>query len=204
MKLRTCCKIQLNIYRTLFVSLLSLVCMACANQPINQKTLVPVVPYASETLFGERPLIRDKQSIYQLTKQQRLEFLSFFYNAQRERQNPNRRIYEYLEQYVKNYNFYNKTLVASQSLAQSQGNCLSLAILTTALANSVGVDTGYQLVESAPVYQKEGDIILSSQHVRSLLFEPKEVLEEGRISLRRGEPEASISELIEMQYQKVN
>lgn len=183
MKQVTFSNIRIKSFRASITCLLSLICLACANQPLNQETPKDVVPYANGTLFGERPIIAKEQSIYRLSDQQRLKFLSFFHEEHRQWQKPNKRIYEYLQQYVKNYNFFNKTLTASQSLAQSQGNCLSLAILTTALANSVGVDTGYQLVESAPVYQKEGNIILSSQHVRSLLFEPKQQLKEGKISL---------------------
>jgi len=49
---------------------------------------------------------------------------------------------------------------------------LSLAILTKSLSNLADVKISYQLVETEPVYQKEGNIIVSSQHIRTTIFKP--------------------------------
>lgn len=171
----------------LLVWLMTLTLWACASPPLQIKLTnsIPQAPYSDGHLFGKRPLIIENETIYHLSEKQKQDFLIFFESKNNRALSPNRRIYEYLLRYVKNYHFLNQTLIASQSLEQSKGNCLSLAILTSALANAVAVDTGYQLVESTPVYQKEGNIILSSLHVRSLLFEQKKELDEGLISMGR-------------------
>jgi len=70
------------------------------------------------------------------------------------------------------FNYYSDTYTATDSLLENKGNCLSPAILTKALADLVDVEVGYQLVETAPVFKKEGNIILSSQHIRTMLFSP--------------------------------
>jgi len=160
---------------------------ACSQHQLQQKTSItspqPVVPFSVKNQFGPRPSLINTSNIYQLSDSQKQKFIEYFESPAVSWLKPNKRIYKYLQRYVENYNFLNQTLTAEQSLSQSQGNCLSLAILTTALANTAGVETGYQLVQSAPVYQKEGNIILSSQHIRSLLFEPQPELETGQISL---------------------
>jgi len=145
---------------------------ACSNQQVkNLDNTIPAAPYAKEELFGPRPELNDVDDLFRLNEDQLADFRTFYNSHTNRHILPNNRIYKYLQRYVKNYNFFNKTLTAEQSIAQSQGNCLSLAILTTALAKAAGVDTGYQLVESDPVYQKEGNVVISSQHVRSLLYD---------------------------------
>jgi Tfp pilus assembly protein PilF len=161
----------------IFLSILAV--SNCASYKLKSTTSIPPAPLADGDNFGSPPALMTVEQIFKLNKQQKDDFNAFFYAHQNSSLTGNKRIYRYLQRYVKNYIYFNKTLTAQQSLQQAQGNCLSLAILTTALAKAVGVDTGYQLVESAPIYQKEGEIIISSQHVRSLLFAPKETIPDG-------------------------
>lgn len=176
-------------WKPAYILMLAICLSACSGNSIKQHNSTPsnhpTIPFASDSFFSARPSIIDMDEIYTLSSHQKADFLAYFDAAENKKVKANRRIYRYLQQYVKNYSFLNKTLTAEQSIQQSQGNCLSLAILTTALANIADVETGYQLVESAPVYQKENNIILSSQHVRSLLFEPKVEQEKGIIALGR-------------------
>jgi len=138
-----------------------------------QSAIQPLVPYETGEKFGIRPSFPTPEQVFKLSQQQINEFSAYYLSPSLQQTSSNRRIFQYLKEYEKSYRYSGKTLTAEQSLIQTEGNCLSLAILTTALAKSVGVDTGYQLVDSQPVYQKEEDIILSAQHIRSLLFEPK-------------------------------
>ncbi len=89
-----------------------------------------------------------------------------------------------MENRLHTFNYYSDTNTANESLTQNQGNCLSLAIVTTALAMLANVDIGYQLVETEPVYQKEGDVILSSQHIQSVLFESR-ITQPGKFNISR-------------------
>ncbi len=158
----------------------------CATQPLSTSSnTIPAAPLAKHELFGTPPQLTSVDDIFALTESQLSDFKQFFDAYQNRSIPPNKRVYKYLQRYVKNYNYFNKTLTARQSLEQAQGNCLSLAILTTALSKVANIDTAYQLVESAPIYQKEGGIIISSQHVRSLLYEPKIPLPEGKIQYAR-------------------
>jgi Tfp pilus assembly protein PilF len=51
---------------------------------------------------------------------------------------------------------------------------MSLAILTTALAESVGLDVAYQRVNVAPVYRRYANVMTLSTHVRTHLFAEEE------------------------------
>lgn len=79
---------------------------------------------------------------------------------------------EFLEDMTDHFSYRGKTLVAQDALAEMTGNCMSLAVLTTALARYENVDVGYLLVTDSPVYQKQKSIVVRGQHVRSKLFDP--------------------------------
>ncbi|MBV1910639.1 MAG: hypothetical protein KUG78_15155, partial [Kangiellaceae bacterium] len=165
---------------------LFLLISACSSTPISViKPPIPPVPYLSGDVFGSRPQLYHIEQVFQLNSDQLADFKAFYSSHTNRHVRPNKRIYKYLLKFVKNYNYFNKTFTAEESLTRAQGNCLSLAILTTALAKVVGVETGYQLVDSAPIYQKEGNIVISSQHVRSLLFEPRQVENEEYFLMSR-------------------
>jgi Tfp pilus assembly protein PilF/uncharacterized protein YcfL len=172
-----------------FVVLLLVVgCASNTTKKNNENQVITAtIPLANPQSFGEAISFQPIHSIYELSTSQKKNFLKYFQSKQAQKYSANRRVYKYLERYVKKFNFMNKTFTARESLIQNKGNCLSLAILTTAFARLANVEIDYQLVDSPPIYQKEGDMILSSQHIRSLLLEPKQVLEKGFISFgRRG------------------
>jgi len=136
----------------------------------------------NDDLFGEPIELISVEEIYQLLPEQKKEFLNVFNNRNNQDTSPHKRIYSFLEKRLDLFNYYSDTNTASESLAENKGNCLSLAILTKALAKLGNVDIAYQLVETEPVYQKEGNIVVSSQHIRTVLFEDRKKIP-GRITI---------------------
>ncbi len=157
--------------------------MSCTNQPIIQLQTATAtaikIPFATEKNFLPMPSVIEPEKILSLSNEHKLALEQYFYSKKNRSVLPNKRLSNYLELYVKNYFYFNQTLTANESLKKSQGNCLSLAILTSAFANHLNIDIGYQLVDSTPVYQEESGIVLSSEHVRSLLYAPKPVTQNG-------------------------
>ncbi len=149
---------------------------------INQKEPLPELLAA--TFFGDKKPVLTVDQIYLLTEQQKQDFLTEFNSPQYQSTEPHKRIYRYLENHLSDFNYYPDTLTASEALIQNQGNCLSLAILTKTLADIVKVDSAYQLVETAPVFKKSGNIIVTSQHIRTVLFAPKKIAPTGLILVR--------------------
>ena len=62
---------------------------------------------------------------------------------------------------------------------------MSLAILTTAFSRLVGVEIDYRKMNSLPVYEKHGNVLLSSSHVQSLLYDPSFIAEENTYYIYR-------------------
>jgi Tfp pilus assembly protein PilF len=60
---------------------------------------------------------------------------------------------------------------------------MSLAILTTAYAKLIGIDFSYRTVHTLPVFTKKSDIVLSSSHVQTLIYDDTFVAEDGFIYL---------------------
>jgi len=148
--------------------------LSCTKQNLSSNTQnhkIIRLQIADSRFFGPRPKIIRKKSIYSLSAKQQTEFKHYYSSESLSSVKPYRRIFKYLQLYTKKYRFQNKTLTAEKTLANYEGNCLSLAILTTALAKTVSVKTGYQIVDSVPVYQEEGGIILASEHIQSLLYD---------------------------------
>jgi len=169
--------------------LIALVAMlfSCTKQNVmpHDSAKIAGILFATQNKFLPQPLIIEPENILALSDKHKLDLDHYFQNKEHRTLLPNKRLSMYLKSYVNNYFYYNQTLTANESLDRSQGNCLSLAILTTAFAKHLGIDIGYQLVDSTPVYQEENGIVLSSEHVRSLLYEPKRDRKNGIFFFRR-------------------
>ncbi len=149
-----------------------------------EKTIPPLPKLLSSSFFGEPKSVIPIEQVYSLTAKQKQHFLEVFNSEQDSMKEPHKRVYQYLENHLTDFNYYSDTLNASESLIQNRGNCLSLAILTKTLADLAGVKIAYQLVETAPVFKKEGNIIVSSQHIRSVLYSPVPKNPDGWLIIR--------------------
>lgn len=125
--------------------------------------------------FGPRPAIPAASDLFALTDLQIEAFHAFMDAPEARQAGRHRRLYQYIDEFSRQFNYQDDTLVASTALATRSGNCLSLAILTTALAQAADIQIGYQLVSDAPVYEMDGQVVLKGVHVRSQLFDPAEM-----------------------------
>lgn len=112
------------------------------------------------------------EELFSLTSEQEARFKSWFYASQRADIAPHKRLYEYLENYTYGFDYRGKTYTAAEAMALRAGNCLSLAMMTTALARIAGIETGYQKVNATPVFKKESDVLTLSHHVPTYLYDP--------------------------------
>lgn len=127
------------------------------------------------TLLDENALssfntVQSLAQIFTLDDEQQFTFLQQFNSTKNKDIAPNLRIYKFLQNKLTNFNNYADTLIARDSLSQGSGNCLSLAILTKSLATLANIPIHYEIVETAPIYQKADDILIVSQHIRTTLF----------------------------------
>jgi len=158
----------------LFVLFVAILLNACAvHRPDEQNLIIPDPPF-NHSLYKSKPLQSfEVASVYRLSAPQRQEFLDKYNSSAYKDLMPNKRISRYISEELSNFAFDWKTLTANESVASKTGNCLSMAIVTKSLADLVNVEINYELVASPPVYQKEGEVVLISQHVRTILRDPR-------------------------------
>lgn len=152
---------------------LGFICLwGCAQQP---QAIIPApkpqLP-AIDTAFGQPAQIPQPEDFYRLSPQQQQHFLAFFHNPKQSHMQPNARIYAYVAEDLDNFSFQGANTLAQQTLENLSGNCMSLAVMVTALANLSGVDVGYRATYAEPMLDISDQTALSSGHVRSYLYNP--------------------------------
>lgn len=167
--------------------------LACSqsskNSLVNSGVIekqVSMPEFLADSNFGDPISIIEPSKLFELSPSQIKSFQEFAERPEYQDFESNKIVGEYLKSHLKNFNYYSDTLRAEESLIKQQGNCLSLAILTKALANLNNIEITYQLVETPPVFQKEGNIILSSQHVRTKLLNPIVESSDNKLVFSRG------------------
>ena len=129
--------------------------------------------------FGSRPKIYSPEEIHQLTEEQINNFISYMGNPEFVHLKPHIRLFNYLETYGDEFAYEAETFIASRTLSLQAGNCLSLAILTTALAKAAEIEMDYQLMDDIPVYELNGTVVNKGVHIRTILYDPDFIEEEG-------------------------
>ena len=112
----------------------------------------------------------DTQSIFDLSDNQRKEFLAYFHAPSNRATAPHMRVAEYLEESTFNFTYKGQTFNASEAFTKQSGNCLSLAILSTAITELAGLPFKYKKVHSAPIFSESGDIQFVSSHVNLTVY----------------------------------
>lgn len=165
--------------RTLAIVLAFLI-GACSSttklvEPVSRE--VQIEPEFLPFSLIEMPLLESTrvpeiEDIFSLTSAQEQHFLDYYYSKESAHLNGHKRLEAYLVDALYDFTFLGQTYDASTALTKLSGNCLSLAILTTALADLVGIQVGYQKVNSAPVYLRQNGVLALSAHVRTHVYDP--------------------------------
>jgi len=167
------------------VLILTTLLSACGVTAVNSNSGHSSALVLKSDLFGERPEIIPVSEIYELSDKQRLAFSRYFNNPRNQYKAAHERVSDYLETVTSDFSYLGETYTAREALDNSAGNCLALAILTTALARIANVDIAYQLTDSLPVFESRGNHIRRSLHVRSMLYDRTWVAPDGFLVLSR-------------------
>ena len=158
----------------LIVLLIATLLNACAaHHPDVRVTIIPAPPINKKLYTHHSLKSFQLAEIYKLSDIQEQRFLARYNSSDYKNLLPNKRISRYIKKELSDFTFNWKTLTSNESMASKTGNCLSMAMVTKSLADLVNVEIEYELVASPPTYQKEGDVVLISQHVRTILLDPK-------------------------------
>jgi Tfp pilus assembly protein PilF len=161
-------------------AILPLLCLlnACASNVGAPASIsieeAPLVLPEFPNLFGSRPVIAEPDSVQRLTPEQEQDFLTWFNLPENQAVRPHMRLSSYLFESTRTLEYENRTYTAAQTLELNSGNCMSLAVLTTALARLAGLKVNYQLVDSSPVFGLTGSLVSKEVHVKTVVFNRQE------------------------------
>lgn len=166
------------------LGLCSLLLGACSTvAPPTIETALPEPEYPSS---GFRQVsVPPAASIFALSPEQIAWFRDYMGRPRLSQLPKHEATYEFLRSFTEEFNYRGETSNAEASLAKRSGNCLSLAVLTTALARLSGVEVGYELTDSVPVFELSGTLVKKGLHVRSILYESDWVPKENFLTLTR-------------------
>jgi tetratricopeptide (TPR) repeat protein len=157
---------------------------ACKNAPtIAPAEKVQLSSLINHSLF-ERLDIPTEQSIFELPQAEKQKFLTYA-NKNLADTRADQVIFNYLESQLENFQYHGDTLTSKQALKLSQGNCISLAVLTQSYAQTLGLDTSFQEMTREPVYAKESNIVYVANHFRTKIYAPKVKKEDNYIEFIR-------------------
>ena len=126
-----------------------------------------------DALFQSNDEIIGEAALRELSEAQKNHFLKFFRAAKHRDTPPFQRVAAYLTWIVDEFDYSENTYTASQTLNNASGNCLSLAILTSALAEMVDVPISFELMDSNPLFDLGENYFVTSNHLRAVLKESR-------------------------------
>ncbi|MDT8450688.1 MAG: hypothetical protein RQ847_11015 [Wenzhouxiangellaceae bacterium] len=181
------------VFRRTITPVLLLLAAACASLPPSGRQVEsaanepagPVPPAPRTELFGPGGEIPSFDELTRLTPAQERAFLDWFNARERAVVKPHRRVADYLETTLADAVLGDRTRTAAEALARRRGNCLSLALITTAVAEAAGVESDWRLTTRDPVYSSDGNVVYSANHVHTRLFDPTYETPPGHITFVR-------------------
>ncbi|NQZ21192.1 MAG: hypothetical protein HRT53_03980 [Colwellia sp.] len=172
----------MNNIRLLLPLILVLTFSACSVTTQNPSQPIKI-PFNYSLFTQEKIMLLDEQAIFALTPEQQKEFLLHFNEKIAKGFKAHQALGEILKERFANFTYYGETYDASTAMRLNKGNCMSLAILTTAYAKLIGIDFAYRTVHTLPIFTKKSDVILSSSHVQTIIYDDTFVAEDNFIYL---------------------
>lgn len=136
--------------------------------------------------FGHPIAVPDVADLYQLTSQQERQFRQFYQRRKSQGHTSENILFQFLSGELHRFSYRSQTSVAADTLVSLEGNCLSLAILTHALAKLTPAHVQFELVNSTPIFNLEKDIIERGVHVRTKVYRPETEIENALVNSRPG------------------
>ncbi|RBP49907.1 tetratricopeptide repeat protein [Arenicella xantha] len=164
-----------HFFRHIFLLGMATTLIACVSHaPVSRPTegqSKTALPTFNQQLFTEISLI-EPGAITSLSAPQKAHFLNYFNAPINQQTPPHERVANYLGIILDQFKYSEKTLTAEKALQSMSGNCLSLVLVTDAFAKLSGINIEYQLLEQNPVYSLDNDLLIRSDHMRSVIHGP--------------------------------
>lgn len=154
----------------------TLVLSACATTSVVKVHESSRVLFHDE-LFSQDVFVPTPEAIFALADEDRKSLMREFARAQIKTQRkelPHVWLGQYLNAQKGGFTYQdNVTLNANITMKSRQGNCMSLVVLTTALAETLGIPVQIQEIDVEPMWDRRGGFYLVNGHVNIELLAPK-------------------------------
>lgn len=155
--------------------LFALIIQGCVTSKTNPQPHITLQPPATSTaLFQHSYALPELAEFFYLTEQQQQGFLDYFHSPEQGIYGKEQRIYNYLQNKLIHFTYEGANNTAQLALEKQQGNCMSLALLTSALATLGNVEIGHKLIYQEPLMDYEDNIFVSSDHIRTYLYKEEQ------------------------------
>ena len=121
----------------------------------------------------------NNEDVFLLTSEQQQEFHLLFDQKIADGYAPHKALSQVLKERIENFTYYGETYNSSTAMRLNKWNCMSLAVLTTAYANLLGLDLSYRHISTLPIFTQKDNVILSSSHVQTLIHDPSFVAKDN-------------------------
>lgn len=162
------------VFKRLCTGIIGLWLTGCSVVPTDQANVIKPLslPINHELVDYQTVDVISEQELFQLSEAQQQAFFNQYQDYVSLGYAPHKAIFKILKSDLINFTYYGETNTAQQTASLARGNCMSLAVLTTAYAKLANVDFDYRKVNTLPIFEKKGDVILSSSHVQTYLYKP--------------------------------
>lgn len=171
--------------RAMLSGLALLFLFGCSHQQTKPHTVTSVLPQTSTQWFKALSPQPKLEQLFYLNPEQQQHFLQYFHSPAQSHYSNEYRLYNYLQHKIADFSYEGKNYPAEQALEKLQGNCMTLALLTSALAQLAGIETGYRVIYQEPMIDYDQNIFISSNHIRTYLYKTNPAPEQGMLLLQR-------------------
>ncbi len=124
-------------------------------------------------LFTETPSLPSTSQLIDLDQVIQDDFFAYLNKPELALHSQVEKVGSYLSLLVDQFEYSEQTLTAQQIVDAKGGNCLSLTLLTTALAELAGLKVSYDLLDYYPSYSLDNNFLISADHMRAVLYAPQ-------------------------------
>ncbi len=135
-------------------------------------------PLLNYPLFGQAIEVPDEAELFALSNEQ-IDALNDYLSLRNDPSDLHWQLARFIEGYLAGFDYWGRTLTASKALQEQQGNCMSLAVVTVAFSRHLGLEHDLQLMRVPPVYERQSEFVLVSDHVRTRIYPSVNLAQEG-------------------------
>ncbi len=174
-------------YKSCLAIVLVVLISSCSSQPQNPPATEKFKNIAfNYGLFdSELPHKNTYSDIFHLTTEQKDNLLAQVNKRIDSGKAKHIALSEFLASRLSNFTYYGETYEAEKSARLNKGNCMSLAVLTGAFAEAIDLEYSFREITTLPVFDKQNNLILSSTHVQTILYDESFLPEEDYIYISK-------------------